>query len=338
MTMFRWVPLILASAMVITRVARILELLRGPATGDRIVAGAAIVLIPVTVFAGMKLPMVANRLGATRELGSMRTQIAVAVLMVLAGMALFAPILAPYDPIAFVDLANARSLPPSLAHPFGTDQFSRDLLSRMIYGARVSLSIAVLAITLSITLGAALGMLAGSVGGVLDGLLMRTVDAAVAVPRLVLLIVVLALWDRADMLTIILVLGLTGWFETSRLARAEVLSLRSRGFVDAARASGVSGVAILGRHILPNIAAPLIVTATLGVGQLILVEAGLSFLGLGISPPTPSWGTIIRDGQNLLHTSPWITTIPGLAIVATVMTFSILGESVQAVLNPRANE
>ncbi|MCZ6761101.1 MAG: ABC transporter permease [Gemmatimonadetes bacterium] len=327
MKYFHWTPAGWALLLVITRWQKIAEFLAGPLE-NKMLALVALILIPVGIIIALKVT-------AIRKVESRRLQLAITTLMVLVGAAAFAPILAPYDPTHIIDLANAQTLAPSFAHPLGTDEFSRDLLSRMIYGARISLSIALLAITLSITLGTTLGMVAGLTGGVTDSAIMRSIDAALAIPRIVLLVVVLALWDRRDMMTIVLVLGLTGWFETARLARAEVLSLRDRNFVVAARASGVSNVKILWRHLLPNIAAPLVVTATLGVGQLILVEAGLSYLGLGVSVPTASWGSIIRDGRELLFQAPWIVTIPGFAIATTVMVFSTIGESVREALNPR---
>jgi peptide/nickel transport system permease protein len=251
-------------------------------------------------------------------------------------IALLAPVLAPYDPAAQLNLAGGRLLPPSLAHPLGTDALSRDLLSRLLFGARLSLAIAGLAVVVAVTLGTAVGLAAGLAGGVLDGILMRSVDAALAIPRVFLLVAILALWEQGGIGALVLVLGLTGWFGTSRLVRAEVLSLRRRDFVLAARALGLPGWRVALRHVLPNAVAPIVVTATLGVGHTILIEAALSFLGIGVRPPLPSWGNMIADGQAYLATSPWQAMAPGLAVVATVMIFGVLGEALRDTMDPRS--
>lgn len=264
-----------------------------------------------------------------------RLRLGVVLVGALVTVALLAPLLAPYDPIAITDLDGGRNLPPSPAHPLGTDFFSRDLLSRVLYGARLSLSIAVLAVSLSVTLGTAVGIAAGIAGGWLDGLLMRTVDAGLAIPRIFLLLVVLALWEDAGVTAMILVLGLTGWLGTSRLVRAEVQTVRARDYVAAARAAGAPMLRLVLRHVLPNVAAPVIVSATLGVGYVILVEAGLSYLGIGVPIPLPSLGNIIREGQPFLVTAPWISAAGGGATVLTVLAFTTLGDGVQDWLDPR---
>ncbi|MBI2403014.1 MAG: ABC transporter permease [Gemmatimonadetes bacterium] len=250
-------------------------------------------------------------------------------------IALLAPVLAPYDPAAQLDLVAGRLLPASLAHPLGTDALSRDLLSRLLFGARLSLSIAALAVVVAVTVGTAVGLAAGLAGGVVDAALMRSVDAALAIPRVFLLIVILALWEHGGIAALVLVLGLTGWFGTSRLVRAEVQSLKQRDFVLAARALGLPAWRIALRHILPNATAPIIVSATLGVGNTILIEAALSFLGIGVRPPMPSWGNMIADGQAFLATAPWQAIVPGAAVVLTVMTFSVLGEALRETIDPR---
>jgi peptide/nickel transport system permease protein len=265
-----------------------------------------------------------------------RVRLGLALVAGLYFAALLAPLLAPYDPAAQLDLVAGRLLGPSLAHPLGTDAFSRDLLSRLLYGARLSLWIAGLAVLMAVTLGTAVGLAAGLAGGAVDALLMRTVDAALAIPRVFLLIVVLALWEHGGIVALILVLGTTGWFGTSRLVRAEVQSVRRRDFVLAARALGLSRTRIALRHVLPNVAAPIIVTATLGVGNTVLLEAGLSFLGIGVRPPLASWGNMIYDGQAYLPTDPAQAIIPGLAVVGTVMTFSFLGDTLRDAWDPRA--
>jgi len=264
-----------------------------------------------------------------------RVRIGLAAVALLYLIAWLAPLLAPYDPAAQLDLVSGRLLPPSLAHPLGTDPLSRDILSRLLFGARFSLSIAAVAVLVAITVGTAVGLVAGLAGGLVDAFLMRSVDAALAIPRVFLLIVVLALWDTGGLTALVLVLGLTGWFPTSRLVRAEVLSLRQRDFVLAARGLGLPRWRVAVRHVLPNAVAPIVVTATLGVGHTILIEAALSFLGIGVRPPLPSWGNMIADSQAFLATAPWLATVPGVAVVATVMTFSILGEALRDTIDPR---
>lgn len=313
-----------SAALVWIRWDRIWELLRTGDFGDRGAALAALSL-PL-IFAFGRLPEMGKN---ARAVGS-----AAAVTAILAA-ALLAPVLAPYDPTAQLDLANGRLLPPSPAHPLGTDLFSRDLLSRLLYGARLSLWIACFSVAISVLVGAGVGLAAGYLGGTADALLMRLVDTALAIPRTFLLLVLLTLWERGGVATIALVLGLTGWFGTSRLVRAEVLSLKQRDFVTAARALGIHPIAILLRHILPNALAPVIVAATLGVGQIVLTEAALSYLGVGVPPPYPSWGSMIADAQPFLPTHPWMAIVPGLALAGTVVAFSFLGESLQATMDPR---
>jgi len=180
------------------------------------------------------------------------------------------------------------------------------------------------------------GLAAGFAGGAVDQVLMRMVDAALAVPRVFLLLMIIALWEGIGLVAMVLILGLTSWFGTSRLVRAEVLSARSREYVAAARALGLSPVRIAVRHLLPNVSGPILVSATLGVGQIILIEAGLSYLGIGLGPPTPTLGNMILEGQELLVQAPWIIGAPGLVIVATVLAFSALSEGLEQALDPRA--
>lgn len=264
-----------------------------------------------------------------------RLKLGLGLVGLLLAVALLAPALAPYDPIALLDPVAGRNLPPSAAHPLGTDLFGRDLLSRLLYGARLSLTIASIAVVLSITLGTTVGLISGLAGGWVDAALMRGVDAGLAIPRIFLLLVVLALWEGVSVTALILVLGLTGWFGTSRLVRAEVQSVSGRDFVAAARAAGAGPLRLVLRHVLPNTAAPLIVSATLGVGYVILVESGLSYLGMGVPQPVPSWGNIIRDGQPFLVSAPWVSAAGGGAIVVTVIAFTILGDGLQEWLDPR---
>lgn len=257
-----------------------------------------------------------------------------ALIGLLCAIALLAPLLAPYSPNAQLDIIGLKNRPPSLAHPFGTDQYSRDLLSRMIFGARISLSVAVLAVLLSATVGTAYGLTAGYFGGRIDAIMMRLLDACLAIPRVLLLVAVLALWSPVPLGTLIAIIGLTGWFEVSRLVRAEVMSVMRREYLLAARALGTPGFRIVWRHVLPNVLNPIIVAATLGVGNVIMLEAGLSYLGIGARAPTASWGSIFFDGSDAFQATWWIALFPGLAIIVTVLAFNVFGSALRDALDP----
>ena len=255
-------------------------------------------------------------------------------LLGLAFAAIFLPLGLP-DPAAMPDVV-AGATSPSLAHPFGTDHLNRDILARVAGGARISLSVAGLAMLLSLSLGAVVGLVAGYAGGWLDSLLMRLVDAALAIPRLFVILLLLVVWEQIPLGALVLVLGTTGWFGTSRLVRGEVLRLRREGFVLAAEGLGARPARTILHHLLPNAAGPLLVAATLGVGDVILLEAGLSFLGLGIQPPTPSWGGMVLEARPLIVSAPWTALFPGAAIVVTVLSVNLLGDALQAALDPRS--
>jgi peptide/nickel transport system permease protein len=257
-----------------------------------------------------------------------------AVMVILYVVTLVTPLIAPYDPSEQGNIVLTRYLPPSLEHLMGTDKFGRDIFSRVLYGARISLTIGFIAVGISITLGTLVGALSGYFGRWVDAVLMRFTDMMLSFPRLVLLIVVIALFEP-NIYLVVIVLGLTGWMGTARLVRGEVLSLREREFVQAARALGMGDGRIIFRHIIPNTMAPVIVSATLGIGQTILTEASLSFLGLGVQPPTPSWGNMVADGRDALITAWWIATFPGIAIVLTVVAFNLLGDGLRDALDPR---
>ena len=263
-----------------------------------------------------------------------RGRIGALLLLVIGVASIIGPWFLP-DPLAQPNVL-AGSEPPGLGRPFGTDQLSRDVLSRVVSGARVSLSVALLAVILSATAGAAVGLLAGYWGGMVDTGLMRLVDGALAIPRLFLLLLVLAAWERVPLAALILLIGATGWFATSRLVRAEVLRLREEGYVRAAEALGSPRRRIILRHLLPNTAGPLLVAATLGVGEVILLEAGLSFLGLGVQPPTPSWGSMVLDSREVMVTAPWTGIFPGLAIVVTVLSANLFGDALRDAVDPRS--
>jgi peptide/nickel transport system permease protein len=257
--------------------------------------------------------------------------------LVLAAVAVGAavgPLVLP-DPLAQPCVLTCRNLAPSLQHVMGTDDLSRDVLARVATGGRISLSVAMLAVALSVTLGAVTGLVAGYLGGAVDTALMRLVDAALAIPRLFLLLLVLAVWEQVPVPVLVVLIGATGWFGTGRLVRGEVLRLREESYVRAAEALGASRRRIIFRHLLPNAAGPLLVAATLGVGDVILLEAGLSFLGLGVQPPTPSWGGMILDAKSVLVVAPWAGLFPGLAIVTTVLAVNLFGDALRDAVDPR---
>lgn len=259
------------------------------------------------------------------------------VLVFFATVAVCAPLLAPYRPSQQLDIVVLQNRPPTWLHPLGTDLYSRDVWSRLVYGARVSLGIGTLGMALAVTLGGLVGGAAGYFRGWVDAVLMRLVDVGLSVPRIFLVLLAIALWERMHTGSLILLLGLTGWFATSRLVRAEVLSLRERPYTDAARAAGAGPWRIIARHVLPNAAAPLIVSAALGIGHMMLLEAGLSFLGVGVQPPAPSWGNMIADGRDQLTIAPWTSLFPGLAIAAVVMALNAVGDATRDALDPRAD-
>lgn len=270
-----------------------------------------------------------------RTMRDPRSRIAVGALALIVAAAILAPLLTPYPPAAQLDIVHLRSLAPSPAHPFGTDPFSRDVLSRVLFGARVSLSIAFAAVALSISFGILVGVIAGYLGGAVDVILMRCVDAALAIPRLLLIIAVVALWGSVSVTALTVLIAGVGWFSVSRLVRAETLAVRDRDYVIAARALGTPPWRIVLRHVLPNVVGPGLVAATLAVGNVILLEAGLSFLGIGVRPPTASWGSIIQDGAERVSDLWWLTVFPGLAIVITVFACNALGDALRDALDPR---
>jgi len=266
-----------------------------------------------------------------------KNRTAVAGLIVIVALylvALLTPLISPYDPAFQGDLLTERYVGLSVQHLLGTDQYARDVLSRLLYGARISLLIGFVAVSISVTIGTLLGAIAGFIGGFVDGAIMRFVDIVISFPRLVLLITIIALFQPSIFL-IIAVLGLTLWPGTARIVRGEVLSLREREFVQAATALGYSKTRIILRHLIPNALGPVIVAATLGVGNTIVLEAGLSFLGLGVQPPTPSWGSMVAAGRNVLLNAWWLSTFPGLAIVFTVLSFNLVGDGLRDALDPR---
>ncbi len=254
------------------------------------------------------------------------------IVLALYLVALLAPLLVPHDPNQQVLLYRLNG--PCAEHLFGTDSLGRDILSRAIYGARVSLAVSLVATLITIVIGALVGLVSGYVGGWLDNLMMRVTDVFLAFPIFILLITVVAIYG-SSMFLLILFLGLAAWPSTARLVRAEVLSLAEREFVLAARVGGAHNLRIMLVHLLPNLVPILVVAATLRVGIVILVEAGLSYFGLGVSPPTPTWGNMVADGRIYLDSAWWITTFPGVLIVVTVLAYNLLGDGLRDVFDPR---
>jgi peptide/nickel transport system permease protein len=273
-------------------------------------------------------------LAAFRRLDT-ASRVALVVLGLLYLAAILAPVIAPYAPSDQLDIVGMKNQPPSLAHPLGTDRFSRDVLSRVLYGTRISLTVATLAVLVSAVIGTLYGLTAASVGGVVDTVLMRLLDAMLSIPRVLLLIAILALWNPVPLWFLILLLGVTGWFGVSRLVRAEALTVREREFVVAARSLGAGGGRIMLRHLLPNVLGPVIVTTTLGIGNVIVLEAGLSFIGIGAREPAASLGTMFQDGTEAFAGTWWGALFPGLVIVTTVLCFNVLGDALRASLDPR---
>jgi len=258
--------------------------------------------------------------------------VGLAIITGLAILAVFAPWLAPHDPFA-QDLLS-RLHPPSSAHWLGTDDLGRDVFSRLVYGSRISLSVGFVAVGIALLIGVTLGLVAGYRGGIVDTLIMRAVDVMLSIPTIFLILVVLAFLGP-NIYNVMAVIGLTAWPGLTRLVRGETLSVREREYIHAAYISGLPSRRILFVHILPNVVAPIIVSATLGVAGAVLTESGLSFLGLGVQPPMPSWGNVLAIGKDYLHIAWWLTLFPGLAILITVLAFNLLGEGLRDVLDPR---
>lgn len=262
---------------------------------------------------------------------------ALAALLALLVLAIAVPPMAVADPLAIGDVVGARLVAPmahdaaGVLHPLGTDGFGRDVLMRMLLAARISLAVGIGGSLLATLVGIVVGAMSGWWRGVVDRTAMAVCDALLAIPRLILLLLCAALW-RPGAATVVVVLALTGWMSVARLVRAEVMAVRPRPFVEGARAAGVSDWRTLWRHVLPNALGPAIVALTLGVGNAILLESGLAFLGLGIQPPTPSWGNMIAGGRELIVTAPWVALAPGLALIATVLACTVLGDALRDAL------
>jgi peptide/nickel transport system permease protein len=257
------------------------------------------------------------------------------VVSFLVALAVLAPLLAPWDP----NKPDTRRIltPPSPSHPLGTDQIGRDVLSRVLYGARVSLAVGFVSVGIAAIIGILLGAVAGYRGGLVDAAIMRVVDLMLVFPRFFLLLAVLA-FLKPSIWTIMVVIGLSGWMGVARLVRAEFLTLREREFVVWSESIGASAARVVFRHILPNALAPVLVAMTLGIPAAILTESGLSFLGLGVQPPYATWGNILTDGKDALEIAWWMTLYPGLAILITVLSYNLLGEGIRDALDPRLRQ
>ncbi len=267
-----------------------------------------------------------------RVLGTRLAGAGIVMIALVLSCALFAGLIAPYDPNAQDYLALTEA--PSAQHWLGTDDLGRDIFSRILYGSRISLQVGIISVGIALSLGVTLGLLAGFTGGRVDNVIMRVVDAVQAFPSLILaLAITAALGPGAG--NAMIAIGFVSMTTIARLTRGQTLSEREREYVAAARVIGVSPVAIMRRHIWPNVTAPIIVQATLGIATAIVTEASLSFLGVGVVPPTPSWGGMLRIGSQYLETAPWMAIAPGIAIFLTVLAFNFVGDGLRQALDPR---
>ena len=256
-------------------------------------------------------------------------------IFVILAFALFAPLIAPYDPSA-IDTDSILAA-PSRIHILGTDPLGRDIFSRIVYGSRISLSIGFIAVGIAVLIGVIFGSIAGYYGGMVDSVMMRFVDIMLCFPTFFLILAVIAILEPS-IFNIMAVIGVTSWMGVARLVRAEVLTLKERDYVAAAEVMGASDAWIIARHLIPNAIGPVLVSATLGIGGAILVESALSFLGIGVQPPTPSWGNILMDGKSTLGVAWWLTIFPGIFILLTVLAYNLLGEGLRDILEPGLKE
>jgi peptide/nickel transport system permease protein len=252
--------------------------------------------------------------------------IGIAIIAILSLVAVLAPVISPYDP-AEIDKGSLL-VPPSSKHLMGTDSLGRDLFSRIVFGARISLSIGIIAVGIATLIGIILGSIAGFYGRWVDSLIMRFVDLMLCFPTFFLILAVVAILEPS-IYNIMIIIGLTSWMGTARLIRAEILSLKEREFIQAARAIGASNLRIILRHLIPNAIGPVMVSAILGIASAILIESALSFLGLGVQPPTPSWGNILIEAKSTLGIAWWLTLYPGLFILITILGFNLIAESLR---------
>lgn len=254
------------------------------------------------------------------------------LLLIFGGVA--APLLTPYDPDK-VELGDEfRLQPPSLAHPFGTDHLGRDVLTRTLYGTRISLAVAFLSTGIAITIGVLVGMFAGYYGGLLDDALMRMVDVLLSLPTFFVIVILQSVVESPGISNVIVFIGITSWMTTSRVVRGQILAEREKDYITAAHSIGASGTRIMLRHLLPNVMAVVIVSASLRIGAAILLEAALSYLGFGVQPPTASWGTMLNESRRFLSTGFWMAFYPGIFLCLTVLAFNFVGDGLSGALNP----
>ncbi len=268
----------------------------------------------------------------------LRDKLAVVGLAIVLGffvLSALTPTIAPYNP-STIDVNNILA-PPSKAHLFGTDDLGRDVFTRMLYGTGISLKVGFVAVGIAVLIGTVLGALSGYYGGILDVIIMRFVDIMLCFPSFFLILAVIAFMEPS-IFNIMAVIGFTSWMGITRLVRAEFLSLKERDFVLAVRAMGASNARIIFGHILPNAMAPVLVSATLGIAAAVLTESALSFLGIGVQPPTPSWGNMLTQGQNVLGIAWWLSFYPGMAILITVLGYNLLGEGIRDAIDPRLRQ
>lgn len=262
-------------------------------------------------------------------------RLAAGTLVALYLVALLSPLLAPYDPVAIGNIDTQRLLAPGPAHLLGTDRFARDVLSRLLWGSRVSLFVGILAVAISVSIGSLYGAIAGYAGGWIDAVLMRLLDALLCFPMILLVIACVGFLETRSVWLVVTVIGLFSWMDVARLVRGQLLALVRRDWFLAVRGLGASAPRLILRHLLPNALTPVIVFATLRIGSVILLEASLGFLGLGVSPPTPSWGGMINESRGQIFSSWWIPLSAGLAIVVTVTAWHLLGDGLRDALDPR---
>ncbi len=325
----------------IARVTALVALFRAPSERDPL-SGIASLLGLAALYGAAVLPgfideRAPGKVFADRCRRFWAHKVAVAGLaacLFTSGLSLLAPLIAPYDPVVQSSPAMERYRPPSQPHPMGTDKFGRDVLSRVLYGSRVSLSVGLIAVILAAFVGTLVGAFSGYLGGRMDEAAMRIVDGFLAFPRLLLLITLVAFFASSFWL-VILVLALTGWMGFARLVRADVLALKERDFVQAAVASGAGHAGIVWRHLIPNTLGTVVVAATLRFALLVLLESYLSFLGLGVQPPTPSWGGMVFEGREVIVSAWWVSGFPGLALALTVVSWNLVGDGLRDSLDVR---
>lgn len=342
-----WLAVVLSTcfyaycATLIGRAGALIVLFRSPSPRSTLDASAALLGLLVFYFAAILPALVDERASGKvfadrcRRFWAHKAAVAglVACLVFLA-VSLLAPLIVAYDPSVQTSPATERYRPPSQSHPMGTDKFGRDVLSRVIYGSRVSLGIGIFAVLLAALLGTVVGAFSGYVGGRADDAAMRIVDGFLAFPRLLLIVTLVAFFANSFWL-VVLALALTGWMGFARLVRADVLALKEREFVQAAVASGVGHAGIVWRHLIPNALGTVVVAATLRFALLILLESYLSFLGLGVQPPTPSWGSMVFEGREVIVSAWWVSGFPGLALALAVVSWNLVGDGLRDSLDVR---